>query len=52
MWFKYGDRFFHDAGAFDDLREKHFAGAKQIADDIHAVHEGTFDYQKRFGIFV
>ena len=32
------DRLFHNARRLDDLRQKHFAVAEQIADDIHAVH--------------
>src|SRR6185436_4163469 len=36
-------RLFHHAGALDHLRQKHFAGTKQIADDIHADHERPFD---------
>ncbi len=38
-----GDGAFHDAGAFDDLGEEHFAVAKELADDFHAVHEWAFD---------
>ena len=28
-----GDRFFHDASRFDDLRQEHFSAAEQIAND-------------------
>ena len=38
-----GDGLLHDAGGFDDLREEHLAGAEEVADDGHAVHEGAFD---------
>ena len=38
-----GDGALHHAGGFDDLREKHFAGAEEVADDAHAVHERALD---------
>ena len=38
-----GHGFFHDAGTFHHLRQEHFAGAEQIADDLHAGHQRTFD---------
>ncbi|OPZ09737.1 MAG: hypothetical protein BWZ08_00202 [candidate division BRC1 bacterium ADurb.BinA292] len=41
------DRLFHDAGALDDLGQKHLAGAEEVADDIHAVHQRTFDDLQR-----
>jgi hypothetical protein len=34
---------FHDARRFDDLRQEHFAGTEQVADNIHAVHQWAFD---------
>ena len=34
----------HHARTLDDLRQKHLAGAKQIADDVHAVHQRPFDH--------
>ncbi len=37
------DGLLHDTGTLDHLRQKHFALAKQITDDVHAVHERTFD---------
>src|SRR5205823_2961140 len=40
-------RLFHDAGTLYDLRQKHLARAEQIADDVHAVHERTFDELER-----
>ena len=47
-----GDRFFHDAGAFDDLGQEHFALAEKIADDAHAFHERAFDHFQRGGVFL
>ncbi len=41
--FQIGDRLLHHASRFDDLRQKHFALTEQIADDLHAVHQRTFD---------
>ena len=32
------DGFLHNTRGFDDLRKEHFAAAKQVADDIHAIH--------------
>ena len=34
-----GHRPLHGAGALDDLRQEHLAGAEQVADDLHAVHQ-------------
>ena len=42
-----GDRGFHNAGGFHNLRQEHFACAEQIANDIHAVHQGAFNDMKR-----
>ena len=39
-----GDRFFHHAGGFDHLRQKHLARAEQIADHVHARHQRAFDH--------
>ncbi len=47
-----GHGLFHDAGGFDDLRQKHFSGAEQIADDVHASHQRPFDDQDRFAVFL
>ena len=33
------------------MRQKHFARAEQIADDVHAVHERAFDDQQRLAVF-
>ena len=46
-----GDGFLHDAGGFHDLREKHFTGAEEVADDAHAVHERSFDDEERLAVF-
>ena len=43
VWDELGDGFLHDAGALDDLGQEHAAGAEEVSDDVHAVHEGTFD---------
>ena len=40
---EFGDGFLHDAGALDDLGQEHAAGAEEVSDDVHAVHEGAFD---------
>ena len=46
------DALLHHACAFHDLREEHFASAKKIAHDAHAVHERTFDDEQRLAEFV
>jgi hypothetical protein len=38
-----GDRLLHDARRLDHLRQEHLAGAEQIADHVHAVHQRAFD---------
>ena len=38
-----GNGLFHHPRAFHDLREKHLAGPEEIADDVHAVHQRSFD---------
>ena len=38
-----GHGLFHDARALDHLRQEHLAGAEQVTDDVHAVHERAFD---------
>ena len=53
------DGFFHHPGALDHLGQKHFAGTEQVPDDIHPVHERSFDDLQRmimlqtslFGVF-
>ncbi len=37
----------HHARALHHLRQEHLAGAEQIADDVHAVHQRTFDHGQR-----
>ena len=44
--------FFHHARGLDDLRQKHFARAEQIADDVHAGHERAFDDLQRLREFL
>ncbi len=34
----------HGARALDHLRQKHLAGAEQLADDLHPVHQRAFDH--------
>src|SRR5262249_38137130 len=45
--FEVGDGAFHRAGALDDLRQEHLAGAEGIADRLHAVHQRAFDPLER-----
>ena len=47
-----GDRLLHHARAFHDLREEHLAGAEEIADDVHAVHQRPFDDRERARILL
>ncbi len=44
---KMSDSLLHHPRAFHNLRQKHLSGAKQVTDDIHAVHQGTFDHLQR-----
>ena len=46
------DCFFHDARAFDDLRQEHFSRAEQVADDVHAVHQRPLDDVNRASKFL
>ena len=41
------DGLLHDAGRFHHLRQKHFSFAKQIAHDVHAIHQRAFDHLDR-----
>ena len=41
------DRLLHDARRLDHLRQEHLAGAEQVADDVHAVHQRAFDHLDR-----
>ena len=36
-------RLLHHARALDHLRQEHLAGAEEVADDVHAVHQRPFD---------
>ena len=38
-----GNRLFHHAGAFDYLRQEHLARTKQVAHDIHTIHQRAFN---------
>ena len=40
-------RLLHHPRRFHHLRQEHFAGAEQVADDIHAVHQRAFDHVQR-----
>jgi hypothetical protein len=40
------DGLLHHACRFDDLRQEHLAGAKEVADDVHAVHQRPFDHRQ------
>ena len=42
-----GDRLLHHARGFHHLRQEHLAGAEQVADDVHAVHQRAFDHVER-----
>jgi hypothetical protein len=41
------DRLLHDARALDHLRQEHLARAEQVSDDVHAVHQRSFDHLDR-----
>ena len=40
-------RLLHHARRLDHLRQEHLAGAEQVADDVHAVHQRAFDHVQR-----
>ena len=42
-----GDRLLHHAGALDHLRQEHLAGAEEVADHVHAVHQRPLDHVER-----
>ena len=42
-----GDRLLHHARALHHLRQEHLAGAEEIADDVHPVHQRPFDDGER-----
>ena len=41
--FEVRHRLLHHAGGFHHLRQEHFALAEQIANDVHAVHQRSFN---------
>ena len=43
-------RFFHYAGGFDHLRQEHLAGAEEIADHTHAIHQRPFNDLERAAV--
>ena len=42
--FKIGHSLFHYAGAFHDLRQKHFSVTKKVAHNFHACHQRSFNH--------
>ena len=40
-------RLFHHAGTLYHLGQEHLAGAKQVANDVHAIHQRPFDHLDR-----
>ena len=42
-----GDRLLHHARRLHHLRQEHLAGAEQVADHVHAVHQRAFDHVQR-----
>ena len=42
-----GNRLLHDPGALDYLGQEHPAGAEQVADNVHALHQRSFDDLQR-----
>ena len=42
-----GDRLLHHPRRLDHLRQEHSAGAEQVADHVHAVHQRAFDHGER-----
>src|SRR2546427_9897681 len=49
-WLQVGHGLLHHAGALDDLRQEHLAGAEQVPDDVHPRHQRAFDHVERFRI--
>ncbi len=46
-----GHGLFHDPGGFDYLGQEHLAGAEEVADLVHAVHQGALDdLERAFGL--
>ena len=44
-----GDGALHRPRALDHLRQEHAAGAEEVADDLHPVHQRAFDHVERAG---
>src|SRR5882757_8575244 len=42
-----GHRALHHTRTLDDLRQEHLAGSKQVADDVHSIHQRAFDDLQR-----
>jgi hypothetical protein len=40
-----GHGLLHHARRFHHLRQEHLAGAEQVADHVHAVHQRAFDHR-------
>jgi len=40
------------SSGFDHLGQKHLAGAKQVADGIHAIHQRPFNHFQRIAQFM
>src|SRR2546422_3058020 len=49
-WLQVGHGLLHHAGALDDLRQEHLAGAEQVPDDVHPRHQRAFDHLQWFGV--
>ena len=41
---KIGNGLFHHACGFHHLRQEHLAGAEQVANHVHAIHQRPFDH--------
>ena len=46
-WDQVGNRLFHDARAFYDLRQEHFPRAEKVSHHVHAVHQRPFNHLNR-----
>lgn len=49
--FEVRDRLLHHAGGLHDLRQEHFAGPEQFANDAHAGHERALNHVERATVF-
>ena len=52
VWNELRDRFLHHTRALHDLRQEHFSGAEEIADNVHAIHQRTFNDCQRPLVFL